>query len=574
VTYGGVATLLSLYAAYVVVVAVADFSHRAGVRWASVGQNLASRLSLRFSRPELAAPLLRWAAAGGGDDAAAGGGELQAAADGAAAEAHPTVTQLQLPSPRLKPSSSGSELELMSALQRLPLGGAAQGPDRGDGGAEVQPAAAAAPPPRNHPLPSTYDLPAGRTGSGSLPYDAILHMPASEYRKRALADMAAARSFYRRGQGPGEAGESEEEGSAEELDEAELDIERGEWASGVGARAAISRSLLLGLHATCIIIAMRRPPAGPYTPPSVDQAEEGKAGPRPAPLLPVPPPPPPAHPHPPPDTGSDEAAAAALKSGPILRALDALCHPVILVLKATIPLIEPNAYERRWLLASAAAAPPFVCAYLGALRWGPLLTAAGAGAALCALCAAGTRAAGGKPPAWSAGTGSFPAGAAAVALAGFAVAAMWIDVFATEVVGLLHFLGLLAGVAPAVLGVSVLAWGNSMTDYMANTSMAARSPGGTSMAMTACYAGPLFNMLVGLGVGFWALLVDRHGSSAPVAFDPVVLVGCAFAAANCAGVAAAAARNGHRLPGRAGWAMVGWYGCYLAVVVAVVAAGV
>jgi hypothetical protein len=36
-TYGGVATLLSIYALYVVVVAVADFSKRAGVEWGEVG---------------------------------------------------------------------------------------------------------------------------------------------------------------------------------------------------------------------------------------------------------------------------------------------------------------------------------------------------------------------------------------------------------------------------------------------------------------------------------------------------------------------------------------------------------
>ena len=38
------------------------------------------------------------------------------------------------------------------------------------------------------------------------------------------------------------------------------------------------------------------------------------------------------------------------------------------------------------------------------------------------------------------------------------------------------------------------------------TAMAGRSRGGNSMAMTACFAGPLFNMLVGLGIGFWSLL--------------------------------------------------------------------
>lgn len=43
----------------------------------------------------------------------------------------------------------------------------------------------------------------------------------------------------------------------------------------------------------------------------------------------------------------------------------------------------------------------------------------------------------------------------------------------------------------------MLAWGNSLMDLINNTSMAGKSAGGNSMAMTACYAGPLFNMLIG-----------------------------------------------------------------------------
>ena len=45
-------------------------------------------------------------------------------------------------------------------------------------------------------------------------------------------------------------------------------------------------------------------------------------------------------------------------------------------------------------------------------------------------------------------------------------------------------------------------------DFMNNTSMAGKSAGGNSMAMTACYAGPLFNMLVGgcPACACWALL--------------------------------------------------------------------
>ena len=44
-----------------------------------------------------------------------------------------------------------------------------------------------------------------------------------------------------------------------------------------------------------------------------------------------------------------------------------------------------------------------------------------------------------------------------MALYGFAVAAMWISLFASEIVELLHFLGVLSGVDPGILGLTVSA---------------------------------------------------------------------------------------------------------------------
>ena len=55
----------------------------------------------------------------------------------------------------------------------------------------------------------------------------------------------------------------------------------------------------------------------------------------------------------------------------------------------------------------------------------------------------------------------------------------------------------------------MLAWGNSIGDLSTNMAMARK--GLANMAMTACFAGPVFNMLVGLGLGFSLLL---HGDNA------------------------------------------------------------
>lgn len=253
------------------------------------------------------------------------------------------------------------------------------------------------------------------------------------------------------------------------------------------------------------------------------------------------------------------------------RALAWAEQPILLLMQATIPMAEPGAYQRPRLVLAMGLSPCFVVWYLNLLTWRALLVAAGMGGALAALVAAGTRGDPCAAPHWGCGSG-YPIGAALVALYGFAMAAMWIDRLATEVVGLLRLLGVMGNVNPAVMGVTVLAWGNSLMDLINNTSMASCGGGGNSMAMTACYAGPLFNLLVGLGLGTAALLRDNHAARAAVGADPVVLVGCGFMLAACAAIVVCALRCGRRLPGSFGWVMVAWYCAYLVAVLVALAA--
>jgi len=49
------------------------------------------------------------------------------------------------------------------------------------------------------------------------------------------------------------------------------------------------------------------------------------------------------------------------------------------------------------------------------------------------------------------------------------------------------------------MGLTILAWGNSSQDLIANMTVARK--GLSTMAMTASFAGPVFNILVGLGIG-------------------------------------------------------------------------
>lgn len=84
------------------------------------------------------------------------------------------------------------------------------------------------------------------------------------------------------------------------------------------------------------------------------------------------------------------------------------------------------------------------------------------------------------------------------ALFGFCVAVIWIKSTAQEVVNLLQTFGWITGLSYGIMGLTLLAWGNSIGDFISNLTMARN--GAPRMAIAACYGGPLLNMLLGVGI--------------------------------------------------------------------------
>ncbi|XP_058460946.1 putative sodium/calcium exchanger 7 [Malaya genurostris] len=93
------------------------------------------------------------------------------------------------------------------------------------------------------------------------------------------------------------------------------------------------------------------------------------------------------------------------------------------------------------------------------------------------------------------------------ALLAFAGSIMIIYIIAQEVVSLLVTMGLVLNLSRSMLGLSVLAWGNSIGDMFSNITLAKQGYG--KMAFAACLGGPLFNLCLGLGISMIVKALDR-----------------------------------------------------------------
>lgn len=90
---------------------------------------------------------------------------------------------------------------------------------------------------------------------------------------------------------------------------------------------------------------------------------------------------------------------------------------------------------------------------------------------------------------------------------GFIVAITWIYSISTEAINLLRALCTVFNLSNEIMGLTILAWGNSMLDMITNISIA--SKGYPKMAVAACYGGPLMSTLLGIGLSsFVTLLID------------------------------------------------------------------
>ncbi|XP_012892818.1 PREDICTED: sodium/potassium/calcium exchanger 6, mitochondrial-like, partial [Dipodomys ordii] len=94
------------------------------------------------------------------------------------------------------------------------------------------------------------------------------------------------------------------------------------------------------------------------------------------------------------------------------------------------------------------------------------------------------------------------------AFLGFLTSALWINAAATEVVNVLRSLGVVFRLSNTVLGLTLLAWGNSIGDAFSDFTLARQ--GYPRMAFSACFGGINFNILVGVGLGCLLQIARGH----------------------------------------------------------------
>ncbi|OAL53463.1 sodium/calcium exchanger protein-like protein [Pyrenochaeta sp. DS3sAY3a] len=150
---------------------------------------------------------------------------------------------------------------------------------------------------------------------------------------------------------------------------------------------------------------------------------------------------------------------------------------------------------------------------------------------------------------------------------GFAVAIAWISTIANEVVGVLRTLGVVLNMSDAILGLTIFAVGNSLGDLVADITVARL--GFPIMALSACFGGPMLNILLGIGLSGCYMTITKgehkhqkhpdqpmHFKPYPIAVSTTLVISGATLLATLAGLLVAVPLRRWRMDKVIGWGLV------------------
>ncbi|KAJ5496984.1 Sodium/calcium exchanger membrane region [Penicillium fimorum] len=155
-----------------------------------------------------------------------------------------------------------------------------------------------------------------------------------------------------------------------------------------------------------------------------------------------------------------------------------------------------------------------------------------------------------------------------LSLLGFLVAIAWIATIATEVVSLLKTIGVILNISDSLLGLTIFAVGNSLGDLVADVTVARL--GYPVMALSACFGGPMLNILLGIGLGGLYMTVNggnqRHNEALQdvtpvqvpyeIAISKVLIISAATLLVILVGLLVIVPMNNWRMDRRIGWGLI------------------
>ena len=185
--------------------------------------------------------------------------------------------------------------------------------------------------------------------------------------------------------------------------------------------------------------------------------------------------------------------------------------PFTLIRKLSIPTTDKHRWSKPFAVAHPIVAPPvllFSCGFVPNSPQMQYLHFVSVCVSLVPACAAGVLLPSSHPPiGWLAVVWD---------LWGFIMSVAWIRIIAGELLTCLAAVADIFGLPPSVLGLTVLAWGNSVGDFFSNVAVARQ--GQAEMALAGCYGGPAFNMLVGLGVALTIVAIKHYPATHRIKF--------------------------------------------------------
>jgi sodium/potassium/calcium exchanger 6 len=145
-----------------------------------------------------------------------------------------------------------------------------------------------------------------------------------------------------------------------------------------------------------------------------------------------------------------------------------------------------------------------------------------------------------------------------IAMLAFINSIVWMHLAAEHLVLIIDALAKIAGISEEFLGATVLAWANCVGDLVSN--MAVAKAGQAAMAVTACFAGPVFNLLVGLAASL--VYVNIVLGDVQVQVGNSVLVLLVGSIASLLLVLSLTVRKSdyeYALHAKLGWSLIGFY---------------